>query len=170
MPVDVGAKLDLKLGNKDAAYLRCGPMIWGGDRLHEREIREWGEDNLEEIIDKTPGLKENAFFIVTGQTRTKWCQFKCWHHSTRHVQPSLTNSIPMTPVDGELSVESSKELAWSGSIVYKPDKDEVKSLCQASNRSLGMILNWSFSLKVSCSFLTALAYLILPQKYNTSRK
>ena len=127
MPVEVGAKLDLKLGNKEAAYLRCGPMMWRGDRLHEAAIREWGEDNLEEIIDNNPGLKENPFFIVTGQTRSKWCQLKCWHHSTRHVGPSLTSDIPMAPIDGELAVESSKELSWSGSILYKPAKDEAES-------------------------------------------
>ena len=31
-----------------------------------------------------------------------------------------------------------------------------------------MILNLSFLLKVSCSFLTALAYLIQPRRYSTS--
>ena len=141
MPVDVGAKLDLKLGNTEAAYLRCGPMIWRGDRLHETVIRDWGEDNLEEIIEKNPSLKENAFFIVTGQTRTKWCQFKCWHHSTRHVRPSLTSDIPAAPVGGELAVESGKELSWSGSIVFKPDKDEASPSCYISDCRLEMILN-----------------------------
>ena len=123
--MDLGAKIDASLGHKEAAFLRCGPLTWQGDRLHEATISKWGKDHIEDIMNANPSLKTNPFFMVTGLTWTSWCQLKCWSQANRQVEPSLTAKVPSTPLSGEAKVATQKDLAWAGSMTYGPSKDQV---------------------------------------------
>lgn len=141
IPIEIGAELDLAFEHKEAAILRCGPLTWQGDRLHETQIREWGRDNIEEIMTQNPAVKKNAFFIVTGLTRTPWCQLKCWLTSAIRGGGSLTNEAPSAPVSGQLNAEDASDLSWAGSVIYKPGKNKVASPLNntLTFRRLGMI-------------------------------